>query len=73
MNPIHKLFYGLVNESVLPKAKRRNEATALDLKVMEVLNKNMLLNLPTMIIKNMANATIHSKGKHGLSCRFLHT
>lgn len=40
MNPIHKLLYEFVNKCVLSGSKRRNEATALDLAVMEMLDND---------------------------------
>lgn len=73
MNSIHKLLYEFVNKCVLYRSKRRNEVTTLDLAVVEVLEKNMLFNLPSFMIKHMARIANLSKRNHALPYRFFIT
>lgn len=54
MREIYKLFFKFVNNCVLPRYQRRHEATYMDLAVMEVLDQNKPLNLPSMMIKHMS-------------------
>lgn len=42
-----------MNKYVLPRAEKRNEATALDMVVMEVLDEDMVMNLSAVMIKHI--------------------
>lgn len=70
---IYKLLYEFVNKCVVPISKRRNEVTTLDLAVVEVLDTNMLLNLPSLMIMHMARIANPSKRNHALPYGFFLT
>lgn len=55
------------------RLEMRHEATYLDLAVMEVLDQNSPINLPSLIIKHMAMAVDQEKGIHALPYEFLLT
>lgn len=62
MKPVHKLLFELVNKCLMLRSERRNEVTYLDITVMEFLDQNRPVNLPSLMNKHMARATNQEKG-----------
>lgn len=73
IKPVHKLLFKLVNKCLLPRFEIRHEATYLNLAMMEVLDQNRKINLPSLMIKHMTRAVDQEKWTHVLPYSFLLT
>ncbi|XP_055822533.1 uncharacterized protein LOC129891260 [Solanum dulcamara] len=67
MIPAHNLLFELVNKCILPRCERRNEANCLDMIVMDAIDRGMLVNLPSLMVKHMTRA---AEGSHALPYGF---
>lgn len=53
MEPVDNLLFEFVNKCLLPRFEGRHKTTYLDLAMMQVLDQNRLINLPSLMIKHM--------------------
>lgn len=70
MKPFHKLLLEFVDKCVLPRTKRRHKASLCNLAIMYVLDLDLLINLPALMIKHMSRIVDPSPGPHGLAYGF---
>lgn len=71
MEPQHQLLFEFVHRFLLPKAERNNEACALDLTYMDLLDRGTRINLLGLIIRHIKRIADTDQKSHSLSA-FLH-
>lgn len=53
MSSLHKLYFDVVHKVIILRKERQSEASYLDLTLIELLDKNVPINLPSLILKHM--------------------
>ncbi|KAH0634465.1 hypothetical protein KY290_037877 [Solanum tuberosum] len=70
MSMLHKLYFDVVHKIILPRKQRRTKANFLDLTLMELLDSEVPINLPTLIIKHMHMVLHQDENGHVLPYGF---
>lgn len=64
MSPLHQLYFDVVNKIVLPRKERCTEENFLDLTFMELLDTEVIIDLPRLIIKHMQRILLKDTKEH---------
>ncbi|KAM3201326.1 hypothetical protein P3L10_033689 [Capsicum annuum] len=70
MSPLHQLYFDVVHKMIIPRKERRNMASFLDLFLMELLDTEVRIYLPRLILKHMQRVLIKEKNGHALPYEF---
>lgn len=58
MTPLHKIYFDVVHKIILHKKVWKTEANYLDMALMELLDSEVKINLPGLLLKHM-NCVLH--------------
>lgn len=70
MSPLHQLYFDVVHKILIPRKVRRTKANYLDLTVMEILDTEVKIDLPSLIIKHMQRVLSKDENGHALPYAF---
>ncbi|KAM3220618.1 hypothetical protein P3L10_019886 [Capsicum annuum] len=70
MSSPYQLYFDMVHKMILPRQERRTVAIFLDLTLMELLDSEIPIDLPQLIIKHMQKVLIKDKNGHALPYQF---
>ncbi|KAH0773665.1 hypothetical protein KY290_010802 [Solanum tuberosum] len=70
MSPLHKLYCDVVHKIILQRKQRSMLANFLDLTLMELLDTEVLIDLPSLIISHMHRVLNQNKNRHALPYGF---
>ncbi|WMV09938.1 hypothetical protein MTR67_003323 [Solanum verrucosum] len=70
MSLLHKLYFDVVHKIILQRKQRRTHAKFLHLTLMELLDIEVLINLPFLIINHMQRVLNQNKNGHALPYGF---
>uniref|UniRef100_M1BEE9 Uncharacterized protein n=2 Tax=Solanum tuberosum TaxID=4113 RepID=M1BEE9_SOLTU len=70
MSPLHKLYFDVVHKIILQRKQRRTHANFLHLTLMELLDTEVPINLPSLIINHMHRVLNQDKNGHAFPYGF---
>lgn len=70
ISSLHQLYFDVVHKILVPRKERRIEASYFDLTLMELLDSEVKINLPILIIKHTQRVFIKDNNVHALSYGF---
>ncbi|WMV33937.1 hypothetical protein MTR67_027322 [Solanum verrucosum] len=70
MSTLHKLYFDVVHKIILPRKQRHTKANFLDLTLIELLDSEVPIDLPTLIIKHMHRVLHQDEYGHALPYGF---
>lgn len=70
MFSLHKLYFDVVHKVLIPRKEWKSKASYFDLTLMEMLDTDVLINLPSLILKHMQCVLIQDKNEHALPYGF---
>ncbi|KAH0650448.1 hypothetical protein KY284_030360 [Solanum tuberosum] len=70
MSPLHQLYFNVVHKIILQRKQHHTKANFLDLTLMELLDTEVPIDLPTLIIKRMHRVLHQDENGHALPCGF---
>ncbi|KAH0773732.1 hypothetical protein KY290_010869 [Solanum tuberosum] len=70
MSTLHKLYFDVVHKIILPRKQHRTKVNFLDLTLMELLDSEVPIDLPTLIIKHMHRVLHQDENGHALPYGF---
>ncbi|KAM3222339.1 hypothetical protein P3L10_021609 [Capsicum annuum] len=73
MSPLHQLYFDVVHKMILLKKERRTIATFLDLTLMELLDTEVQIDLPCLILKHVQRVLLKEVSGHALPYQFFLT
>ncbi|KAM3383387.1 hypothetical protein P3S68_008962 [Capsicum galapagoense] len=70
MSSLYQLYFDVVHKMILPRQERHIILSFLDLTLMELLDSEIPIDLPQLIIKHMQRVLIKDKNGHALPYQF---
>ncbi|KAH0650452.1 hypothetical protein KY284_030364 [Solanum tuberosum] len=70
ISPLHQLYFDVVHKIIFQRKQRRTEANFLDLTLKELLDTEVPIDLPTLIIKYMCKVPYQDENGHALPYGF---
>ncbi|MCE3215421.1 hypothetical protein HAX54_002335 [Datura stramonium] len=70
MTSLHKLLFEIIHKMVIPHQERSTEANYLDLTLMEALDSEIKINLPSLMIQHMSRICNQDKKGHDMAYGF---
>ncbi|KAF3664614.1 hypothetical protein FXO38_03068 [Capsicum annuum] len=70
ISPLHQVYFNVVHKMIIPRKERKNVASFLDLTLMELLDTEVRIDLPRLILKHMQRVLIKEQNGHALPYEF---
>ena len=70
MSSLYQLYFDVVHKMILPRKERHTVASFLDLTLMELLDSEIPIDLPQLIIKHMQRVLVKDTNGHALPYQF---
>lgn len=66
MSPLHQFYFDVVHKVIVPRKETHSEENFLDFTLMELLDTEVKIDLPKLIIKHMQRVLINNAKGHAL-------